>query len=234
MDFLVVANEAESCPYLPGETCRLPLRLPLEPMTPTEFDRLLAEGDRRAGRFLYRTACATCHACEPIRIPVARFAPTASQRRSRRKNRDLVVEVGNPGMSRRHVELYDRHRLERGLATTREPTDLRSYRAQFVESCVETVEFRYLAGDRLIAFSLLDLGMTAASSVYHCFDPDEAHRSPGVYSVLREIEWCAAQGYSFYYLGLYVGACPALAYKAAYFPHERRIGDTWVPFTGPP
>ena len=234
MDFLVVADEAETCPYLPEETCRLPLRLPLGAVSPGEFDRLLAEGDRRAGPFLYRTACATCRACEPIRIPVARFSPTPSQRRALKKNRDVVLEVGAPRVTARPVELYDRHRRERGLARNPAPTGPGSYRMQFVESCVETLEFRYLVDGRLIAFSILDLGATAASSVYHCFDPDEARRSPGVYSVLREVAWCAGRGLSHYYLGLYVGACPALAYKAGYFPHERRIGDSWIEFGGPP
>jgi arginyl-tRNA--protein-N-Asp/Glu arginylyltransferase len=232
--FVVVSDERESCPYLPGRISRLPLRLPLGRVTPGEFDRLLALGDRRAGPFLYRTACDDCRACEPIRIPVDRFVPTPSQRRTLRKNDDVAVELASPEVTPRHVEIYDRHRIERGLARNAEPTGPRAYRMQFVESCVNTVEVRYSVAGRMIAFSILDLGATAVSSVYHCFDPDEARRSPGVYSALWEIAWCAQRGFSHYYLGLWVGACPALAYKAGYFPHQRRIGDEWVEFSGPP
>jgi arginine-tRNA-protein transferase len=233
VEFLVVADEPDTCPYLPDRTSRLPLRLPLAPVSPEEFDRLLAEGDRRAGPFLYRTACEGCRACEPLRIPVARFAPTPSQRRAWKKNEDVTVEVGPPRVTRRHLEIYDRHRIERGLARNPEPTSTGSYRMQFVETCVPTVEVRYSVGERLIAFSLLDVGATAASSVYHCFDPDEARRSLGVYSVLRELAWCAERGLEHYYLGLWVGACRGLAYKAGYFPHQRRTGDAWVEFAGP-
>ena len=234
MEFLVVADERETCPYLPGETSRLPLRLPLGPVSPKAFDRLLAEGDRRAGPFLYRTACESCRACEPLRIPVDRFAPTPSQLRALKKNPDVQLEVGRPGVTRRHLEIYDRHRIERGLARNPEPTGPSSYRMQFVESCVETVELRYRVADRLVAFSILDLGETAASSVYHCFDPDESRRSLGVYSVLRELSWCAERGLAHYYLGLWAGSCPGLAYKAGYFPHQRRIAGTWVEFPAPP
>jgi arginyl-tRNA--protein-N-Asp/Glu arginylyltransferase len=232
--FVVVSDERETCPYLPGRTSRLPLRLPLGRVPPGEFDRLLALGDRRAGPFLYRTACDACRACEPIRIPVARFAPTPSQRRSLRKNHDVTVEFVPPEVTPRHVEIYDRHRIERGLARSAEATGLGAYRMQFVETCVETVEVRYSVAGRMIAFSILDLGATAVSSVYHAFDPDEAHRSLGVFSVLRELAWCAERGFAHYYLGLWVGACPSLAYKAGYFPHQRRIGDEWVEFAGTP
>ncbi len=233
MDFLVVADERETCPYLPDRTSRLPLRLPLSRVPPAEFDRLLAEGDRRAGPFLYRTACEGCRACEPLRIPVARFAPSSSQRRAAKKNPDVAVEVGRPQVTPRHLEIYDRHRVERGLARNPEPTSARAYRMQFVESCVETVELRYLVAGRMIAFSILDLGETAVSSVYHCFDPDESRRSLGVFSVLAELSWCAERGVEHYYLGLWVGACPSLAYKAGYSPHQRRIGGAWVEFDGP-
>ncbi len=77
MRFLVVANETEACPYLPGRAMCLPLRMPLSRLGPEQFDQQLAEGDRRTGPLLYRPQCPTCDACEAIRVPVDRFRPPA-------------------------------------------------------------------------------------------------------------------------------------------------------------
>jgi len=54
---------------------------------------------RRSGRLIYQPICAGCRACTPIRVPVAAFEPTKSQRRVMRKNADLVIDVaaGNLG-----------------------------------------------------------------------------------------------------------------------------------------
>src|SRR5689334_23599598 len=68
---LLVHDEPMRCPYLPGETARLPLRLPLSRISRRQLDARLSLGERRQGRLVYRTACATCRACEAIRIPVA-------------------------------------------------------------------------------------------------------------------------------------------------------------------
>lgn len=231
--FLVVSDTVEPCPYIPGQSSRLPLRMPLERLSPEAFDDLLAQGDRRFGPFLYRTECPACDACEPIRVPVARFRASRSQRRSLRKNPDVTVTLAEPAATPRHVEIYNRHQMERGLARTPEPTTLAEYRLHLVQSCVTTREVRYEVGGELVAFSILDLGARSASSVYHAFDPDESSRSLGVFSVLREIELCRELGLEWYYLGLYVGACRHLAYKATYFPHERRVHGVWRLYAEP-
>lgn len=231
--FVIVDATPHDCPYLPGQTARLPLRLPRGPITPTEFDRLLAQGDRRAGRLLYRTQCRSCQACEALRLPLARFVPTKSHRRVLRRNEDVRIEVGAPLATPRHLELYNRHKFERGLSQTEGPISVEEYRRYYIDTCVQTEEIRYLVGDRLIAVSLLDVGQRSASSVYHYFDPDESRRSPGVYSVLREIELCKERGFDWYYLGLWVGACASLAYKSQYYPHQRRQAGLWHTFEAP-
>jgi arginyl-tRNA--protein-N-Asp/Glu arginylyltransferase len=232
--FLLVNDTLEPCPYIPGQTARLPLRMPTEPLAPEAFDALLAQGDRRFGPFLYRTACPACTACEPIRVPATRFAPTRSQRRVLRKNPDVEVTLGEPTVTARHLEIYNRHQFERKLARTTEKTTESEYRLHLVQSCVTTREVRYAVAGKLIAISILDVGRTSASSVYHAFDPDESARSLGVFSVLKEIEMCKEKGLEWYYLGLYVGACKSLAYKATYYPHQRKIAGEWREFSSSP
>jgi arginine-tRNA-protein transferase len=228
MRFVVVNDSPQPCPYLPGQHARMPLRLPVERIAPDGFDALLAEGDRRFGPMLYRTQCPSCRACEPIRVPVSRFEPSRSQRRVLRKNDGTIdVRVVRPELTPRHVELFNRHKNERGLSLGEDATDAESYRFHLIETCVDTREIQYLLGTKLVAVSILDLGRTSASSVYHFFDPDHGERALGVYSVLKEIEWCAAQRIEWYYLGLYVRECRSLAYKAQYRPHERRVDGVW-------
>lgn len=233
MRFLVVADEPEPCPYLPQQTMRLPLRMPAGRLSPEAFDALLEDGDRRSGPLLYRPNCPSCQACEAIRVPVRRFEPSRSQRRALKKNPDVRMERHRAVVTSTHLDLYNRHSHERALARRPEPATASDYRFFLVESCVDTWEIRYLVGDRLIAVSVLDFGARSVSSVYHYFDPDEGHRSLGVYSVVKEIELCASLGLDWYYLGLYVADCDHLNYKADYWPHQRRSKGQWHEFARP-
>ncbi len=231
--FFVVSNDPEPCPYLPTATMQLPLRMPTARLTPDLFDQLLAEGDRRSGPLLYRPACPSCSACEAIRVHVPTFHATRSQRRAARRNDDVTVERVRPSVTAEHLRLYNRHSRERGLSLREQLATETDYRFFLVETSVDSWELRYLVGDRLIAVSILDFGQRSVSSVYHYFDPDEARRSLGVFSVLREIELCRELGMEWYYLGLYVAACDHLNYKAEYHPHQRRIGGVWHQFDAP-
>lgn len=233
MNFRVLWDQLEDCPYRAGQVARLPLRMPLAAVTPDEFDACLEAGDRRSGRMLYRTMCPACSACHPLRVPVADFRMSKSQRRVYRRNAaDVTVEVGMPELSWERLHLYNRHKQERGLSADGTALNAYGYRTWLVDSCTDTREVRYLVDRRLIGISILDLGKTSVSSVYHFFDPDESARSLGVYSVLKELEIAAERGYQWYYLGFYVSDCDKLRYKASYYPHERKVDGAWVPFTG--
>lgn len=230
----VVHDELEPCPYLEGRQARMPLRWQLRRLDPDEIDASLASGDRRVGRMLYRTACPGCNACEPIRVPVAEFAPSKSQRRVWRRNHDVRVEVGRPVFTEEKLELYNRHKVERGLARRERLLTRQGYEGWFLHSCLRTVEMRYMVPDedgeeRLIGVGILDLGRNDSSSVYFFFDPDEHRRSLGVYSVLVEISWLRRRGGRHHYLGLYVEDCRHLAYKAGYRPNERLVRGVWTP-----
>ncbi len=179
---------------------------------------------------LYKTTCPACTACEPLRVPVADFVHSKSQRRVWARNVDeITVRVGPPVIDEARLNLFNRHKMERGLSRSGEPMTALAYRQWLVDSCMETVEIAYLEGEKLIAASILDLGLVAASSVYHYFDPDVSKRSMGVFSALIEMEWLRQQGKQWYYFGLYVADCSHLSYKAEYRPHERLVNGAWVP-----
>ncbi len=228
----IVHDELEACPYLAGQSSRMPLRWQFLPLSGGAFDDSLAAGDRRVGRMLYRTACPQCVACEPIRVPVRSFAPSRSHRRVIKKNSDVSIEVAPAQFSNEKLALYNRHKFGRGLAREEAPLDRQGYEGWFIQSCTRTFDMEYRVDGRLIGCGIIDVGAQDASSVYFFFDPDESARSPGVFSVLMEIAWLRSHGGRFHYLGLYVADCRHLCYKASYGPHERRVDGTWQPFAG--
>lgn len=227
----VVWDEPSRCPYLPAQTARLPLRLPLRRLQPAELAQRLAAGDRRQGLLLYAPTCPTCTACEAIRVDVNDFQPSATQRRVfRRGEATLQTEVGPPATTGEKVELYNRHKLERGLLIGDGLLDPDGYEQFLVESCADTIELAYRQAGRLIGVAIADRAADALSAVYCFYDPASAALSPGTYSILKQIALCRAWGLRYVYLGLYIGDCRAMRYKAHYLPHERLIGGAWQRF----
>lgn len=229
---LLVYDELTGCPYLPDRDARLPMRLPVRPLTAEEFDARLDAGDRRQGLLLYSPTCPQCDACEPIRLDVRRFEPNKTQRRVFRRGRERIrVEMGQPELSDEKVELYNRHKLGRRLLGEGDPIDPAGYSAFLVDTCTDTFEMRYRVDGRLIGVAIVDRSCNALSAVYTYFDPEYAQLSPGVFSILEQVELCKRWGLRYLYLGLYVGACAPMAYKSGYLPHERLLDGRWVTVT---
>ncbi|MCA9715654.1 MAG: arginyltransferase [Myxococcales bacterium] len=228
---LLVHDEPTPCPYLDQQVARMPLRVPTRMLTGGEFDSRLTIGDRRQGVLLYRTSCPDCRACEPIRLDVERFRPGKTQRRVfRRAVGEVTVQLGPPQLSDEKVELYNRHKFGRGLNSDDKPIDHEGYRVFLVDSCCDSFEIRYRVGERLIGVAVTDRGADSLSAVYFYFDPAFEHLSPGVFSILTQVELCRRWGLRYLYLGLYIGGCASMAYKARYTPHERLVNGVWREF----
>lgn len=228
---LVVYDRVNACPYLDGRLARTPLRLPVRRLRRDELDQRLAAGDRRQGLLLYRTRCPECDACVPLRIPVARFQPSRSQRRTlRRGDAALGITAGPPEVDARRVELYNLHKVGRGLADGQSPIDAVAYEDFLVNTCCDTFELRYRLGDVLVGVAVTDRSRRALSAVYTYYDPAFERLGLGTYSILKQIELCRSLGLPYLYLGLFIAESPVMRYKARLLPHERRLGGAWVPF----
>lgn len=230
---VIVHDAIEPCPYLEGRSARLPHRWQRMALSPTEVDEALARGDRRAGPMLYRPTCPSCQACEALRLPVDALVHSRSQRRAWKKNQDLRVEVGGATCSEARLALFNRHKMERGLARRETPMTAEGYTSWFLRSCCPTIEMRYLLGDKLIGVGILDVGARDLSSVYFYFDPDHEDRSLGTFSVLFECAWLRGRGGRYHYLGLYAEGSRHIEYKARFYPHERLVGGVWRRVDGP-
>jgi arginine-tRNA-protein transferase len=232
---VLVHDELSRCPYLAGRVARMPLRLPVRKLSRDELDQRLREGDRRQGFVLYRTLCPRCKACEPIRLDVSTFVPNRSQRRTyARASRVLRAEVGPVVVDARRVELYNAHKLGRGLGDGQPMIDAEGYRDFLVSTCAESFEVRYYAGDELIGVAVTDRGRKSLSAVYCHYDPRYEKLGIGTFSILRQLELAGSWGMTHLYLGLYIAESEHMAYKARFLPHERLIGGSWIRFDRPP
>lgn len=167
------------------------------------MDALWAGGWRHFGPMFYRySACETAlgrQVVMPLRVRLARFVASKSQRRVLRRNADLEVRVQDVVLDHERRELFDAHR-----ARFREnvPDALENFLgpAPGLFPC-ETVEVAAFHAGRLVAASYLDVGRRGASSIYAMFDPAEARRSLGIATMLWEMRFARGRGCSFYYPG---------------------------------
>jgi len=215
-----------SCPYLPERLSRSEAYC-TEWIDGSTYEKLMARGFRRSGHVIYRPRCRGCNECRQLRIPVGRFEPSRSMRRIRRRNADLTVSPGVPEPTRDKFDIFTRY-----LDHQHDDMMPRSYDAfaEFLyDSPLETVEFCYALGQRIVGVSIADRCPGGLSSVYCFFDPEFQDRSLGTFSVLWEVEHCRTHGLPYYYLGYHIANSSTMAYKSRFRPNEILVGDNqWI------
>jgi len=80
-----------ACNYLPGVQARSQVAIPAEAIDRQVYSQLIRIGFRRSGLYTYRPYCDNCRSCTSVRIPVARFTPDRSQRRSQKRLQSLTA-----------------------------------------------------------------------------------------------------------------------------------------------
>lgn len=225
------------CPYLPGRqsTSRA---FWAERMPGAVYHRFMDAGFRRSGKVFYQPVCAGCRACQPLRVPVATFAASKSQRRCWRRNADLgVTLVVDPAPDAERFDLYQRYVSQWHGKDASDPDEgWEAFTSFLYESPVDTVEYLYRdpADGGLLAVGVCDVCADSFSSVYFYHDPAHAHRGLGTYGALYEIEEARRLGVPHYYLGFWVDGCGTMHYKAGFRPNEVLHPDgVWRPNAEP-
>jgi arginine-tRNA-protein transferase len=214
------------CSYLPDETASLEYDF-LVGVSPEEYEAMLERGWRRFGLAYFRPACAPCGECVSLRVPVAEFAPSRSQRRAANGGARLRCEVGPVRVDEARLALYaawheDRQRA-RGWPPS--PLDAEAYAREFAVPHACARELAYWddaapGGPRLVGLGLCDETPRAWSALYFFYAPAFEGVSLGVHHLVTLVELARAQGKAHVYLGYRVSGCPSMRYKAAYRPHE--------------
>jgi leucyl-tRNA---protein transferase len=227
------ATAPVACPYVPDRAERK-LIVELGGSGSARFyDDLSRAGFRRSHRFAYRPACRTCASCVPVRIAVRRFADTRSTRRVRNANRDLAANFLPARASVEQFQLFMAYQRARHGDSEMASMSYGDYRAMVEDSPVRTriAEFRDDA-NRLLAAALVDLLDDGVSAVYSFYNPQQARRSLGTWSILWLVEECRNHAWPYVYLGYWIADSPKMAYKARFAALERLTADGWAEFAG--
>jgi arginyl-tRNA--protein-N-Asp/Glu arginylyltransferase len=223
-----VMEEPRRCSYLPQATASLDVR-GIKDLNADEYGVLLAQGWRRFGWQFFRPACLSCRECRSIRVLAQEFAPTAGQRRVLRKNQAVRAELHPLFAVREVVDLYNRYQWfmheHRGWAL--QSASIAEFDETFLSgpSAVGR-QWLYFDQDRLIGVAMMDEVPQAISLVYFFHDPEWRPQSPGVFSVLTQIEYARSRGYHHAYLGYWIKDCGSMNYKNRFLPYE--ILDEYV------
>lgn len=198
------------------------------------MDRLWEEGWRHFGIlfFRYRTAfhSGKQFSVMPLRVDLAGFKPTRSQKRVLARNRDTRIVIRPASIDETKQALFYRHILR-----YREniPSSLDDFLSPFPDSVpCPNLEVCVYLGKRLIGVTYLDIGLAATSAVYAMFDPAEAKRSVGILMMLRSIQFSRERGYRYYYPGYAYDEPFAYDYKKKFKTLEYLDWQTgWKPYT---
>ncbi|HET6246055.1 MAG TPA: arginyltransferase [Tepidisphaeraceae bacterium] len=205
------------CAYLPGRMAQS-RAFWVEGMPAKVYHDFMNAGFRRSGELVYQPICKGCRECLPIRVPIATFKPSKSQRRCFRQNQDVCVTAGRLESTDEKWELYQRYMQHWHKA---DADDRAGFESFLYESPVDTLEFCYRDGSgKLLAVGICDMCDESLSSVYFYFDPAEAHRGLGTFGALYELNFARDQGIPYYYLGYWIDQCPSMRYKSMYRVHE--------------
>jgi leucyl-tRNA---protein transferase len=221
------------CPYLPGRTERKVFARLNGALAQPLNEALTHSGFRRSQMIAYRPACEGCSACVSVRIVVAEFEPSKSQRRIARRNADLAREQVPAEATREQYALLRAYLDSRHAGGGMSDMGLFDYVAMVEETPVDThiVEYRRKNEDgtpgTLFASALTDVLRDGLSMVYSFYHPGEDARSLGTQMILDHVAAARTRDLPYVYLGYWIRGSDKMEYKSRFQPLEALGPEGW-------
>lgn len=205
-------------------------------LSPEELDLYLARGWYRMGQSIFTThfLCfgEEFYSALWIRQDLRGYTFRKSLRKILRKNdRAFEVRIGPGLINRDKEELYQIYRQDFPgvIAPSLQDTLLDGGH----RNIYHTYEVAIYDQGQLIGLSYFDLGRKSAASIIGIYHPEYRKHSLGIYTMLKEMEYCMERDFHYYYPGYVVPGYARFDYKARigavdyYDLHARQ----WLPFT---
>ncbi|MBT8156118.1 arginyltransferase [Epibacterium ulvae] len=196
---------------------------------------LSQQGFRRSQNVLYRPSCADCSACLSARINVNAFKARRSQRRTLKRNSNLIRRATSPWATEDQFDLFRRYLDSRHADGGMADMDVFEYAAMIEETPVRSRVIEYVdeTSHKLTAVSLTDVLDDGLSMVYSFYEPTLAQSSLGTFMILDHIQIAIDAGLPYVYLGYWVPGSEKMGYKAKFSGLEIYRQGKWEPMQDP-
>ena len=217
-----------ACSYLPGREARSQVVALHTPVSSSLHAQLLAHGFRRSGQFVYRPWCNDCRACVPVRVAVAHFVPSRTQRRISTRNAHLTLREVSRAPSDEQYALFLRYQRTRHPGGGMDQDSPQQYARFILETHTDSrlLEARDADG-ALCLVMLVDVADSGLSAVYTFFDPERPKDSLGTWGILRQIALCQQLGLPYLYLGYWIANSAKMAYKNRFSALQYFYASRW-------
>lgn len=215
------------CNYLEDRSSTMIFMDPEAEVSMPLYSRLVQNGFRRSGGFVYAPRCGQCGQCVPVRIPVAEFRPNRNQRRVHRRLDQLEIRERAAGFSEEHFRLYEDYLAGRHAGGGMDNPTPEQYISFLTADWADSrfVEFRHQG--LLVAVAVVDYLLDGLSAVYTFFDPRYGSWSPGKMAILWQIQEALRLQKDFLYLGYWIRDCEKMSYKTEYLPIQTFRNNHW-------
>ncbi|MFY9180536.1 MAG: arginyltransferase [Venatoribacter sp.] len=226
---LLQPEETHPCSYLKGQQARSVYINPKSELDDLDLTLLSQNGFRRSGKLVYRPNCPSCNACQSVRIPVHKFQPSKSQKRIKKKNKDLTLSVTAP--SKRFYPLFEKYIRTKHQSGDMYPANEKQFDDFLCNDFGNTGFLVAQKGQQVLACMVFDLLRDGLSSVYCFYDTDYIERSLGTFMILTLNDLTNSIDLKFNYLGYYIKDSPQMNYKNHFHPIEFFNGQVWQDLT---
>lgn len=173
-------------------------------ITPKELDELLADAWRHFGDYFFRNMTSTQENGEvwdivPLRINLEKISYRKSQKKVLRQNQDITTIIADAHITPEKIAIFEKHRLR---FEHNRPDSIYNFLSRTPATApTHTQEIQLYENNQLYAVSFIDNAFESVSSIFAMFDTDFSKRSPGIHTLLMEIEYAIKSNKKYLYLG---------------------------------